>query len=195
MSRMSVFTASAALACWGVHSSMLARRLRQARTDDLTGLYRRDEFARRSRRLLQNCPAAAVLLLDLNEFKQVNDTLGHEVGDTLLLVTADRLRAGLPRAVCGRLGGDEFVVAAPARPDLAALETSLTRPVLHQQGVTTPEVSIGITTAPHRGVSEALSRADAAMYAAKDTGGGTATFDPNKHRAAHGRALALTGGR
>lgn len=186
MSRMSVLTASAALAAWTVHSTVLTRRLRQARTDDLTGLWRRDEFTRRSRHLL---PTATVLLLDLDEFKHINDTLGHEVGDTLLAVTADRLRTALPDAVCGRLGGDEFVATTPHPAGLSALETELSRPVLHQHGVTTPGVSIGAAAGPHRDLSEALSRADAAMYAAKD-GSGSTMFD--QHDRAHGRLRHLT---
>lgn len=195
MSRISVLATSAALTAWGAHVAFLTRRLRQSRLDPLTGLWRRDEFARRSRRLLEQHPTGSVLLLDLDGFKQVNDSLGHEVGDVLLTVTADRLRVALPTAVLGRLGGDEFVAATPRPPRQELVETSLTRPVLHQAGVTTPGVSIGAAGGPHRDLSHALSRADAAMYAAKDTGESAATFDPSRHRSAHGRALARAGGR
>lgn len=194
MSRTSLLATSAALTAWGVHAAYLQHRLRRSRLDPLTGLYRRDEFHRRARRMLEGSSDAVVVLLDLDGFKQINDTLGHQVGDVLLLVTADRLRAALPGAVCGRLGGDEFVVAAPDRPDLAALEQSLTRPVLHQHGVSTPAVSIGVSTGRRRDVSAALRAADAAMYAAKDTGGGVAAFDPSRHQQAHGRVLAATRG-
>lgn len=196
MSRMSVLTTSTALAAWGCHAAYLTHRLRQSRRDPLTGLWRRDEFARRARRLLASSSensSEAVLLLDLDEFKHINDTLGHEVGDVLLAATADRLRQALPDAVLGRLGGDEFVAVARYRPQLAAVETSLTRPVLHQHGVTTPAVSIGLAeTTQHSTVSDALSRADAAMYAAKSNGRGTDRFDPNQHQPAHGRARQTT---
>lgn len=192
MSRNALLATSAALAAWGVHSTVLTRRLRQARTDDLTGLHRRDEFARRVHRMLEQHPHASVLLLDLDGFKQINDALGHEVGDTLLAVTADRLRAALPTAVLGRLGGDEFVATTPHPARLTGLEAALSRPVLHQHGVTTPGVSIGVSVGPHRDLSQALSRADAAMYAAKTTGAGNETFDPRQHHRAHGRVRQLT---
>ena len=195
MSRTSLLATSAALTAWGVHAAYLQHRLRRSRLDPLTGLYRRDEFTRRARRVLENSPAPSVLLLDLDGFKAINDTLGHEVGDTLLLVTADRLRAALPQAVAGRLGGDEFVVATPHSAGITGLETALTRPVLHQHGVSTPAVSIGVSAGGHRDVSAALRAADAAMYEVKANGGGVATFDPHRHQQAHGRALALTGGR
>lgn len=195
MSRTSLIATSAALTAWGVHATYLTHRLRQSRLDPLTGLYRRDEFTRRAQRMLENSPDPSVLLLDLDGFKAINDTLGHEVGDVLLLVTADRLRAALPQAVCGRLGGDEFVVATPHSSGITGLETALTRPVLHQHGVTTPEVSIGVSAGDHRDMSAALRAADAAMYEVKAAGGGLARFDPNQHRAAHGRALAPTGSR
>lgn len=195
MSRTSLLATSAALTAWGVHAAYLTHRLRQSRLDPLTGLCRRDEFTRRARRVLETSSAASVLLLDLDGFKAINDSLGHEVGDVLLLVTADRLRTALPQAVCGRLGGDEFVVATPHSAGITALETALTRPVLHQHGVTTPGVSIGVSTGGHRDVSGALRAADAAMYAVKAAGGGVARFDPSRHQSTHGRALALAGGR
>ena len=196
MSRNALLVTSAALAAWGLHATYLTQQLRQSRLDPLTGLCRRDEFARRARRVLEQNPDAAVLLLDLDEFKHINDTLGHQVCDVLLAVTANRLRAALPGAVLGRLGGDEFVAASPCRArELYALEAALTRPVLHQHGVTTPGVSIGLSAGPHQSLSQALRAADAAMYEVKAAGGGLARFDPNKHRAAHGRALALTGSR
>lgn len=191
MSRTSVLTTSAALAAWGCHAAWLQRRLRQSRLDPLTGLWRRDEYTRRARRVLDHSPHAAVLLLDLDEFKQINDTLGHEVGDVLLATTGDRLRRALPGAVCGRIGGDEFVATTPHPVDLNALDAELCRPVLHQHGVTTPSVSIGAVAGPHRRLSAALSRADAAMYAAKGTGESAVTFDPNQHQPAHGRARQL----
>ncbi len=189
MSRMSVLTASAALACWGVHSTMLARRLRQARIDELTGLWRRCEFTRRSTRLL---PAATVLLLDLDEFKQLNDTYGHEAGDITLTVLADRLQAALPHAVCGRLGGDELAATVPhlitERRHTDALLAALQRPVLHTGGVLNPRVSIGLAPAPqHHELSTALSAADAAMYQAKHHGGGALIYDPRQHHTGRGR--------
>lgn len=183
---------SVALVAWGVHASILARRLRQARTDDLTGLHRRAEFARRSRRLL---PEATVLLLDLDQFKQLNDTFGHEAGDVTLAVTADRLQAALPEAVCGRLGGDELVATIPGRvaeqlhPE--TLLAALQRPILHSSGVLNPRASLGQAAGPHRDVSTALAAADAAMYQRKRRGGGAAVCDPRQHHTSRGRGNAV----
>jgi PAS domain S-box-containing protein len=94
------------------------RRLRQLAThDSLTGLPNRSLLHERVERMLGECPPGAevaVLFLDLDRFKEVNDSFGHELGDVLLCEVAARLRA-LPGAadVVARLGGDEFVVAAP----------------------------------------------------------------------------------
>lgn len=193
MSRTTAVLTSAALAAWGVHTSLLTRRLRQARTDELTGLHRRAEFTRRSRRLL---PHATVLLLDLDEFKALNDTFGHQAGDITLTVTADRLQAALPQAVCGRIGiGDELVATLP-RPHAEQLHTeallaALHRPVLHPAGVISPRVSIGLAPGPHHdGLSPALSAADAAMYAAKTAGGCAVVYDPGQHHAGRGRTAS-----
>lgn len=190
MSRTTAVLTSAALAAWGVHTSLLTRRLRQARTDELTGLHRRGEFLRRSKRLL---PHSAVLLLDLDEFKALNDTFGHEAGDIALAVTADRLQAALPQAVCGRLGGDELVATLPqpqaVQLDTAALTATLQRPILHAAGVITPRVSTGLAPGPHHdGMSPALSAADAAMYQVKRRGGGAVIYDPGQHHTGRGRA-------
>ena len=192
MSRTATVLTSAALAAWGVHSTVLTRRLRQAHTDDLTGLYRRGEFTRRSQRLL---PAATVLLLDLDGFKQLNDTYGHEAGDITLAVTAERVQAALPQAVCGRLGGDggdEFVATVPqSAAEQLSTETLLTAlqwPFRHGGVVLNPRVSIGLAPGPHKhGLSAALAAADAAMYAAKTAGGSAVVYDPSRHLLGRGR--------
>ena len=189
MSRTATVLTSAALAAWGVHTTVLTRRLRHARTDDLTKLHLRDEFTRRSTRLL---PSGTVLLLDLNDFKSLNDTYGHAAGDTTLTTFAERLQEALPHAVCGRLGGDELAATLPhplpEKRHTDALLTALQQPIPHNVGVLNPRVSIGLAPGPHHdSLSTALGAADAAMYAAKDDGGGAVVYDPSRHLLGRGR--------
>lgn len=102
-----VLIAAGVALVWGVHGWWMSRRLRTARRDPLTGLWTRDAFTRRARRLLRN-PHAVVVLADVDRFKQVNDTHGHAAGDALLAATAGRLAHAVGRAgVAGRLGGDD----------------------------------------------------------------------------------------
>jgi diguanylate cyclase (GGDEF)-like protein len=144
----------------------------QANHDSLTGLPNRahlssyaDRFAGRS---------LAVLVLDLNGFKHVNDTLGHAAGDDLLRAVADRLSTGLRAGdLAGRLGGDEFLILLPdADPatvtDLTArLRTEIARPIVLADGPVTVGVSIG-TAYRAPGADADLARltaeADSAMY-------------------------------
>jgi diguanylate cyclase (GGDEF)-like protein len=121
----------------------------------------------------------SVALIDLDDFKEVNDTLGHEVGDLLLVAVAQRL-AGVMRKedMVARLGGDEFVVvldgADPAATDLAAerMAAALHPPVLAAGHELTIRASIGIADG-HTGdeASVLLRQADIAMYAAKNVAG------------------------
>jgi diguanylate cyclase (GGDEF)-like protein/PAS domain S-box-containing protein len=125
----------------------------------------------------------AVIFLDLNGFKQVNDRYGHAAGDRLLAEVATRLRLAISAAgVVGRLGGDEFVVICPDVPDtgrarqigadlLAALETG---GVEFAGQMVQPEASVGVAWSPGdaAGPEELIARADAAMYQAKRTRNG-----------------------
>lgn len=149
----------------------------QAAHDSLTGLANRAHVAERA--AAHTGEQLAVLLLDLNHFKQVNDTLGHAAGDELLRVVADRLVAGVrDDDVVGRLGGDEFVVllvgadAAAARKVSDQIRRSLARPI-DLGGTQLPvQASIGIAVR-HAGASTDLetltAEADAVMYAEKET--------------------------
>jgi diguanylate cyclase (GGDEF)-like protein len=129
----------------------------------------------------------AVLVLDLNGFKEINDSLGHHSGDALLVHVGDRLRAALgPQVTIARLGGDEFAVLEPhARTVRAAHEVAeqIYRSIVqsvHLDGIEVAvDASIGISLAPvHASTATALMRcADEAMYAAKATDGGIRLYD------------------
>jgi diguanylate cyclase (GGDEF)-like protein len=156
----------------------------QAFHDPLTGLANRTLFAdrvghalSRSRRL----GPVILLLADLDDFKVVNDTLGHPAGDMLLITVADRLRAVVrPEDTVARLGGDEFAVlldAAEGLDDARGVADRITQAMLHPfylAGVhTVMGASIGIAAADASASAEALLRdADIAMYAAKAQGKG-----------------------
>ncbi|MDG9704091.1 GGDEF domain-containing protein [Streptomyces sp. DH37] len=158
---------------WAVHGSILTRRLASARRDPLTGLHTRAGWTARAEHCIRRHPTAAVLLVDLDHFKMLNDTHGHAAGDAALVATADRLRAWCGRnGTAGRLGGDEFVAVVRdlAAADLDALTAALHRP-LPYQGVSLPlAASVGacrLAELPVRTLPDALAAADAAMYAAK----------------------------
>ncbi|MEC5191482.1 diguanylate cyclase (GGDEF)-like protein [Arthrobacter sp. MP_M7] len=151
---------------------------RQARTDELTGLSnRRALYTDLPRRLAADARhPSAVLLLDLDKFKEINDGLGHDVGDRLLIQVAERL-SGQLRAVdlLARMGGDEFVVhvanCGPADAQAVALKlrAALAEPY-DLDGVTVQvNASIGISCYPEQGrdLSLLLRKADLAMYSAK----------------------------
>ncbi|WP_051144011.1 GGDEF domain-containing protein [Modestobacter italicus] len=151
----------------------------QARTDSLTGLANRAAFSSAlASHLDRGTSAATLLLLDLDDFKAVNDKFGHAVGDELLRHVADRLRAATrPTDVCARLGGDEFAVlltesnAAFARAIAERLIAQVSTPVtLCGRGVHIG-VSIGVAcSTPGITDQDLVHRADLAMYEAKGKG-------------------------
>ena len=166
---------------------------RLARFDALTGLPNRREYMDRLRtavgRALGDRQPCALLLIDLDKFKPVNDTLGHPIGDRLLKLVAERLR-GLIGAgdVCGRLGGDEFAVLL-AREAPGAIEamggaiiTALGTPFEIDGNIIRIGASIGSAIAPRdgRSVETLVRNADLALYRAKDDGRGTLRrYDPS----------------
>jgi diguanylate cyclase (GGDEF)-like protein len=145
-----------------------------ARTDELTGLANRRRFISALDNL--GFTTASLLLLDLDGFKKVNDTLGHEAGDQLLKVIAVRFARQVPReSIIARLGGDEFGVIVygkeAAGMEVAhALRSSLTYPVQVADHGVTVGVSIGVVV--NDGEPELMRRADQAMYLAKKEGSG-----------------------
>lgn len=176
-----------------------------AHYDELTGLPNRTLFNENLRQILGESQRrqrlAAVMFLDLDRFKTINDTLGHETGDTLLKAVAERLRQCVRRGdVIARLGGDEFTIALAdiAQSDDVAL---VARKILesfaypfHIGGrdlfVTT---SIGVSLYPqdHEEVDGLLKSADAAMYRAKDLGRNNYQFFTKELNAQASKRLAL----
>ena len=128
----------------------------------------------------------AVLFLDVDRFKVINDTLGHRVGDMLLQEVANRLKGALPESnILARLGGDEFAVVVPAMTSLSLLETlakSIVETVVQPYEIDgyqiRSSVSIGIAVGPRDGddVDDLLMAADLALYAVKAEGRGAYKF-------------------
>jgi diguanylate cyclase (GGDEF)-like protein len=156
---------------------------RQARTDDLTGLPNRRALYADAPALLQR--PSALLLLDLDRFKEVNDSLGHDVGDHLLEQVSVRLRDALPRtATLARLGGDEFAVllrragAAEATMLADELGGALAAPFALGTLAVQTRASIGIALFPDQGteLGDLLRRADMAMYKAKSARTGSHVY-------------------
>ena len=157
---------------------------RQAITDPLTGLLNRVGFSEQLERRLADRddgpPPFALLFLDLDDFKVVNDTLGHLVGDRLLAAVTDRLRRVLPDdAVLGRFGGDEFIVllctieAGAATAIAAAICQALNTPFLLSGHTVFARTSIGIVHSESidiNGIGDILRDADLALYVAKRSG-------------------------
>ncbi|MEU7906193.1 EAL domain-containing protein [Actinoplanes sp. NPDC049118] len=165
----------------------------QAGHDRLTGLPNRAEFGRRMSAALDRAAASgeqvAVLLLDLDRFKEINDTLGYQIGDQLLVSVATRLRAAIRDSdTFARLGGDEFAVlitqAGEENPEAVAQQImdSLREPVVVDGMTLVAEATIGIAQYPRDGVNtagELLQRADLAMHSAKGAGTGIASYLPS----------------
>jgi len=176
---------------------------RLAHYDSLTGLVNRVQMSEALEQILA-APRASdrtctVLMLDLDRFKQVNDTMGHPAGDALLKQVAQRLERVIgAHGRCGRLGGDEFEVIIPGEQDRASLDhiakeiiSSLSQPYSIDGQSVVIGASVGVALAPYHGTtSEDLIRnVDLALYAAKDAGRGVHRFyAEDLHSAAEERA-------
>ncbi|MFD9458658.1 GGDEF domain-containing protein [Streptomyces sp. NPDC059985] len=174
-------TAALPLTGWTLHALAFHRRLAATKRDPLTGLLRRDSYTARARQLLaRHGHGAAVVLVDADHFKAVNDTLGHAAGDTVLAAIGARLTAWAgPRAAVGRLGGDEFAVVLELPADrrahrLEQLVRMLHAPVVLDDGRTVDiAASVGVATPDGLGTRDLslLQRAaDAALYDGKHSG-------------------------
>jgi len=163
---------------------------RLARFDSLTGLPNRammrqtlDEALRNAAHRQKGC---ALFLIDLDRFKNVNDTLGHPIGDALLRQVAERLKSVMEnQGQVGRLGGDEFEAVLPGSVDVGLLESlartlieEVSRPYLIEGHNVTIGASVGIAIGdPGRSCADAMVRnADLALYAAKAAGRGKHCF-------------------
>ena len=159
--------------------------------DSLTGLPNRRLFDDRLEQAIAGAErsgaAPAVMLVDLDRFKEINDTLGHAAGDALLRETAIRLVEVLRDGdTVARIGGDEFAVVLPDAPLIGIHETArrlcraIETPLEHDGVMLGVGASIGIAVAPQHGrtVAALLRHADDAMYQAKRAGLGHAVFDP-----------------
>jgi diguanylate cyclase (GGDEF)-like protein len=150
--------------------------------DTLTGLpnrrYLLEHLSQAQQRSAEKSEQVAVFFLDLDGFKQVNDTFGHEAGDEVLRVTAKRLQSVLRRGdVVARLGGDEFVVVAEGAGDFpmavralaGRLVAALGEPILVDDVPVAVSGSVGVAIADGAGTQpvDLLRVADAAMYTAK----------------------------
>jgi len=151
--------------------------------DSLTGLPNRATFSDSLNALISRSDKDtrfAVLFIDLDHFKLINDTLGHEVGDALLQLTAARLNDSVrPGDVVARLGGDEFVVLCQDAAELEEIDAvaskivdALTRPapLLEQQARVSASVGIAIFPTDGESERELMKSADTAMYTAKQDG-------------------------
>jgi diguanylate cyclase (GGDEF)-like protein/PAS domain S-box-containing protein len=159
---------------------------RQALYDGLTGLPNRRLLDQELHRALRETPLSAesiaLLMMDLDQFKEVNDALGHQVGDKLLCEIGSRLDALLDDALVARLGGDEFAVVlvghvdeAHARRVADRIRATLAEPFRIDDMRLQSNVSIGISLFPSQAhdVATLVQRADVAMYQAKRAGTGT----------------------
>ncbi|CAN5427174.1 EAL domain-containing protein [soil metagenome] len=181
-------------ASMSLQNSRLVDRLRlqatenehQALHDALTGLPNRTLFHERVRAAAASGGGAAVMLMDLDRFKEVNDTLGHHTGDFLLQEVGRRLSAAVRRdATIARLGGDEFAILLPgvtelcdARSAAARLCAALDAPFTLRGLSLGVCASVGIAVCPQHGEDPELllQHADVAMYAAKASHGGPEVY-------------------
>jgi diguanylate cyclase (GGDEF)-like protein len=178
------------------NGELIGRLRHDALHDALTGLPNRAHLQRGLAAALDDvaagrAPGAAVMILDLDEFKDVNDTLGHQQGDALLLEVGTRLASAVGAAgIVARLGGDEFAVLVPGTADeervlqigrrvLRALE----QPIALEGMEVEVGASVGVALAPAHATDPAalLKRADLAMYDAKTSSRGLRLYEPDLH--------------
>jgi len=194
-------------------SASATRRLREqaetnaylARHDTLTGVPNRAQFTARAEQAIADASPdhpSAIAVIDLDRFKEVNDTLGHANGDRLLVALAERLADGMRDSdTLARLGGDEFGVvltgihgAGEAVEVLSRLRGLLTDPVVIDGLPLTVEASVGFALAPDDGadIGTLLTHADVAMYVAKRQHHGVVHYQP-EHDQYDASTLALIG--
>ncbi|HLZ38275.1 MAG TPA: EAL domain-containing protein [Mycobacteriales bacterium] len=179
-------------------------RDRQAHHDALTGLPNRTLLTSRAEEALaaarSSAGSVALLVLDLDRFKDVNDTLGHPIGDRLLQLAATRLTRVLrPGDTVARLGGDEFAIVLPRVSDSGVatevgrrVRAALAEPFRVDGLLLELDASVGVALHPEHGAdfAQLLQRADVAMYLAKESRTGVELYVADEHRnSAHRLAL------
>jgi diguanylate cyclase (GGDEF)-like protein len=195
---------TSAIAALNLRNAVLLRDVQDlAERDSLTGAANRRMFQATLERVLADptTPAkivTAVLFIDLDDFKVVNDTLGHAAGDALLQAVTERIASSVrTNDLVARLGGDEFAILTDDAPDLKrslAMAERLTRelrlPYLLDEHTVSVSASIGIASAREAtdSAEDVVRNADVAMYMAKANGkAGFAVFDPGMHAAIRDR--------
>jgi diguanylate cyclase (GGDEF)-like protein len=176
--------------------------MREALTDPLTGLANRRVLLERLQHELvrgdRGGEPVGVLFMDLDGFKLVNDSLGHSVGDQLLVTVAERLRGAIrDHDVCARLGGDEFAVLLVGAADPVAIARRIIDVVKRRFQIGENElfvsISIGIVVGREEEAETLLRHADVAMYHAKRSGAGSyALFEPSMQVARVARLTLFT---
>ncbi|MDQ1484724.1 MAG: hypothetical protein QOJ62_417 [Actinomycetota bacterium] len=174
-------------------ASISLEREQQSLHDALTGLANRKLLLERTSELLDELKLTggglALFLLDLDRFKDINDTLGHPVGDRVLQVVAARIQEAVrPGDLVARLGGDEFAILLQDIDDSTVddiaerVRASLHEPISLEGTLVDLDASIGIALSPEHGqdFDQLHQRADVAMYLAKADGGGVAVYDAEK---------------
>jgi diguanylate cyclase (GGDEF)-like protein len=175
-------------------ASILLAKEHEAAHDSLTGLPNRKLYRERAVEAVQEAETSgldvAVMLIDLDRFKEINDTLGHHIGDVLLQQIGPRLEAVLRRDdTIARLGGDEFAVLLHDVPDEATamdvadrMLEALEQPFTLADVVLDIDASIGIALHPDHGtdIDTLLQRADVAMYLAKETRSGYQVYSAER---------------
>jgi diguanylate cyclase (GGDEF)-like protein len=184
----------------------VAVRQHQAYHDTLTGLPNRAMFTERlASALAAQAPGrVAAMFIDLDGFKEVNDTLGHVTGDAILREVARRLRPFASREnLVARLGGDEFALLLAGAQDELDVEatadqvlTTVTRPLAVEGLLLDVRASMGVAVAPppgrQRDPTSLMRHADVAMYLAKASGGGVRFYDPAEDRSTLRRLTLAT---
>ena len=177
-----------------------AGAMKLAQTDDLTDLPNRRAINLRLTEALAGNHPLGLMIMDLNGFKEINDTLGHDFGDAVLRTAAARMRDALPGSVLvARLGGDEFALVTETDDELELIEIAraaraeIQRPDFVDGIELVVDAAIGITTRTKtdRTGSALLRRADVAMYQAKAATSGIAVYEPESDEFTR-RRLRLT---
>lgn len=193
---LTVFVTPPAVLTLAAASARLALALRDAnraneafalsQTDDLTQLPNRRAVRGWLSEGLTGQTPTALMLLDIDGFKEINDALGHTVGDTVLKMVAIRMREAVDSGGrIARMGGDEFALVLPTTDQIELVETArgvlveLAKPIVIEGIEISPSGSIGVAVATASDTSdgEVLRRADVAMYQAKASGLGVALYD------------------